>query len=236
MTRRSYNQYCGLARGLDIVGERWTLLIVRELMSGPKRYSDLLEALDGIGTSLLAARLRQLEDADVLFKRRLPKPSASLVYQLSESGRELAHALLPLALWGVRHQAATKRQPEDTYRAAWPLVFIAQLIDQTKTEAVNYRYLFCIDDSQALMRIRDGEVRITEVDSCEESADVTITADSETVVDLSAGRLTITEALTDGRITLQGNELAAASLVDMLPERIGINSALGHPELRSSRQ
>ena len=80
MTERSYDQYCGLAGALDLVGERWTLLIVRELMSGPKRYTDLADGLPGIGTSLLAKRLAKLESAGVATRRVLPPPAAATVY------------------------------------------------------------------------------------------------------------------------------------------------------------
>ncbi|MCH5645280.1 MULTISPECIES: helix-turn-helix domain-containing protein [unclassified Gordonia (in: high G+C Gram-positive bacteria)] len=228
MTRRQYGQFCGLAMGLDVVGERWTLLIVRELMAGPKRYSDLLEALDGIGTSLLASRLRQLEDAEVVLKRRLPKPSASLVYQLTESGRELSRALLPLALWGVRHQTHAPKQPDDMFRAEWPLVFIAQLIDGDVTRDARYTYRFHIDGSSATIRLRDGEVSVTESDADDPDGDVDvdITMDAATIVDVSAGRLSLTEAVTDGRIVFDGNASAAALLVEALPERITIDSGL----------
>ncbi len=96
MTRKSYGQFCGLAHALDVVGERWTLLLVRELVSGPKRYTQLAEALSGIGTSLLAARVRQLE-ADGVIQRRLAldQPGSTVVYELSDAGRELAAAVVP---------------------------------------------------------------------------------------------------------------------------------------------
>src|SRR6476646_5273041 len=129
MTRRTYNKFCGFARSMDVVGERCTLLIVRELMAGPKRYFDLSDGLAGIGTSLLAARLRQLEEDGVVYKRQLPKPAASLVYELTESGEELARAMLPLALWGIRHHVGPML-PDDEFRAEWSIVFIALLVDR----------------------------------------------------------------------------------------------------------
>ena len=105
MTRRSYGQFCGLAHALDVVGERWTLLIVRELCSGPKRYGELAESLAGIGTSLLATRMRQLENDNVIRRRLdLDQPGSAVVYELSAPGRELAEAMIPLAMWGARHQ------------------------------------------------------------------------------------------------------------------------------------
>src|SRR5438045_1337167 len=100
--RKHYGQYCPLAHTLDLVGDRWALLIVRELMHGPKRYTDLVEHLPGMGTNSLAARLRDLENAGVVAKRTLPPPAASKVYDLTDYGRALRPALRELALWGAR--------------------------------------------------------------------------------------------------------------------------------------
>ena len=99
---RSYQRYCPIAHALDTVGERWSLLVVRELTHGPLRYTDLLERLQGCGTNILAARLRQLEASGVVQKRRLPPPAASTVYELTEYGEGLRPALRELAWWGAR--------------------------------------------------------------------------------------------------------------------------------------
>jgi DNA-binding HxlR family transcriptional regulator len=99
--RRAYDQYCAIAHALDLVGERWALLVVRELMRGPKRYTDLAETL-GIGTNILAARLRDLEAGGIVTKRTLPPPAASRVYDLTDYGRDLKGAIRELAIWGAR--------------------------------------------------------------------------------------------------------------------------------------
>lgn len=98
---KSYHQYCPVAHALDLVGERWSLLVVRELVHGPLRYSDLIERL-GCPTNVLAARLRQLEQGGVLAKRRLPPPAASTIYELTQYGRELRPVLHALGHWGAR--------------------------------------------------------------------------------------------------------------------------------------
>ena len=100
--RKRYDQYCPVAHALDLVGERWALLVVRELMHGPKRYTDLAEHLPGIGTNILAARLRSLEDCGIVTKHRLPPPAASQVYELTEYGRGLRTVMRELAFWGAR--------------------------------------------------------------------------------------------------------------------------------------
>ena len=90
---KRYDQYCPIACSLGLVGERWTLLVVRELMHGPKRYTDLLDHLPGIGTNILADRLKELESAGLVEKRKLPPPAASSVYELTPMGRELRPVL-----------------------------------------------------------------------------------------------------------------------------------------------
>jgi DNA-binding HxlR family transcriptional regulator len=100
--RKRYEQYCPVAHALDLVGERWALLVVRELLHGPKRYTDLAEHLPGIGTNVLASRLRDLEAGGIVAKRRLPPPAASQVYELTEYGWGLRAAIRELALWGAR--------------------------------------------------------------------------------------------------------------------------------------
>src|ERR687887_330707 len=100
--KRAYDQYCPIAHALDLVGERWSLLVVRELMHGPKRYTDLAERLPRIGTNILASRLRDLEENGIITKRTLPPPAASRVYELTDYGRELRTVMRDLALWGAR--------------------------------------------------------------------------------------------------------------------------------------
>jgi DNA-binding HxlR family transcriptional regulator len=100
--RKRYDMYCPVAHALGLVGERWALLVVLELMHGPKRYTDLAENLPGIGTNILASRLRDLEEHDIVTKRTLPPPAASRVYELTEYGHGLRPAIRELALWGAR--------------------------------------------------------------------------------------------------------------------------------------
>jgi DNA-binding HxlR family transcriptional regulator len=113
---KSYGQFCGLAKALDVVGERWTMLIIREMALGPRRFSDLLEGLPGISTAVLTERLNRLENARLIIRRTLPPPAASKVYILTEDGRDLGRAIVPLAAWGVRLLATNRLTPR--WRAA----------------------------------------------------------------------------------------------------------------------
>jgi DNA-binding HxlR family transcriptional regulator len=99
---KRYDQYCPIAHALGLVGERWSLLIVRELIHGPKRYTDLAGSLPGIGTNILAGRLKELESCGLVTKHRLDPPAASQVYELTPYGHELKPVMRALALWGLR--------------------------------------------------------------------------------------------------------------------------------------
>jgi DNA-binding HxlR family transcriptional regulator len=99
---KAYDQYCPVAHALDLVGERWSLLLVRELQHGPLRYSDLHERLPRCSTNVLATRLRELEAAGVITRRKLPPPAASTVYELTETGAALMPVIGALARWGLQ--------------------------------------------------------------------------------------------------------------------------------------
>ena len=116
---KHYDQYCPVAHALDVVGDRWALLVVRELMLGPKRYTDLADGLPGIGTNILAARLRDLEAAGVVTKKTLPPPAASRVYDLTDYGRALKPVIRELALWGA--QSLGPPTAEDELFPGWLL-------------------------------------------------------------------------------------------------------------------
>ncbi|GAA2748450.1 hypothetical protein GCM10010440_48830 [Kitasatospora cinereorecta] len=117
MPRRSYDQYCAVARALDAVGERWSLLIVRELLVGPRRYTDLHADLPGVSTDILAARLKQLEGEGLVERRRLERPANATVYELTERGLALRPVVESLAAWGTADLGEPR--PTDAVRGHW---------------------------------------------------------------------------------------------------------------------
>jgi DNA-binding HxlR family transcriptional regulator len=121
---KTYGQRCPLARALDIVGERWTLLVVRELMLGPRRYTDLADGLPGVGTNILAARLADLQSSGLVTKRELPPPTAVTVYELTAAGRELGPTLAALSGWGEQYGTPINRS--QVARPQWILTSIAR--------------------------------------------------------------------------------------------------------------
>jgi DNA-binding HxlR family transcriptional regulator len=117
---KSYGQRCPLARGLDVIGDRWTLLVIRELLLGPRRYTDLLDGLPGVGTNILAARLADLQAAQVITRRTLPPPTAVTVYELAEAGEALRPAINALSGWGEQYGAPAN--DAQAARPAWILL------------------------------------------------------------------------------------------------------------------
>lgn len=209
MTERSYGQYCGLAGALDLVGERWTLLVVRELMSGPKRYTDLADGLPGIGTSLLAKRLAKLEKGGVIERRLLPPPTAATVYDLAPAGQELAAALVPLVTWGLRH-AVPEAPGNRQFNATWCVLPFTQPADPLPLAGIEATYEFRIGDTSALLLVHDGHAELLPAGTA--TPDATISMDPATVAALGAGRRAISEAAAEGAIAVEGDRNAAAAL------------------------
>jgi DNA-binding HxlR family transcriptional regulator len=229
VARRTYEQFCGLAHALDVVGERWTLLIVRELMSGPKRYSDLSAALDGIGTSLLATRVRQLESDGIARRRLGAPPAASVVYELTTTGRELARAVIPLALWGARHYMDDVSTSDESYRPEWALVFLADGLDSATLTGLTADYDFHIDESTVRLHIADGHATVTAADAT--PADAELTSDAATLAAIAGGRTAISDAVTDGRLRADGNPEALQTLLTILDTQLtGHLTRIGVPE------
>ena len=174
---KRYEQYCPLAHALDLVGDRWALLVVRELMRGPKRYTDLVDGLPGIGTNILAARLRDLEQAEVVSRRTLPPPAASKVYELTDYGRGLRSAMRELALWGARSLGPPT--PESGLFEGW----VANAMDNVLAPlAPAGRFEFRVGEEIASMV--DGEVQGGPVDR----PDVVVEADPPSLYDMFVNR------------------------------------------------
>lgn len=231
MSRRTYGQYCALARTLDIVGERWTLLIGRELARGPKRYSDILDGLPGINTTLLAQRLRDLEGHGIVGRRKLPPPAASVVYELTEVGEELVGAMLPLVAWGVRHALGSPRSGEE-FRVVWVLLAIRESMDPASVAGLTATYEFDVEGSTGHMRIVDGLVEIGEGVLDDEAPDVRLLADADAFVGVGTGRLDAGEMMAAGRMTVEGEPSSVATFARVM----GVTEGAGPWEAGPSRR
>lgn len=176
---RSYRQYCGLARALDVVGDRWALLVVRELLEGPRRYNELLEGLPGIATNLLAERLRVLEEAGVLLRKD------DHAYALTEWGQGLHDAVYALGRWA---QPLMRRPPgDDEFRSHWlshPIHLLYEGVDKGRP-----RLTVEVDTGNAPMTVESAEGRVRVVPGRPASPDLVLSGPPDGVVGLLAGRL-----------------------------------------------
>ena len=196
---RRYDQYCPVCHALELVGERWSLVIVRELLKGPKRYTDLIDGMPGVGTNILAARLRDLEAGGIIRKRKLPPPAASTVYELTDYGRELEEPLYALARWGARSLPPPSKG-EDFY-PDWGLNAFAALLDPHEAEGVTATYVVRVADDVYTVRLEDSTVHV-EAGAADE-ADLAFSTSRETFFGLASGRLDPRVALGGGDVTIE---------------------------------
>lgn len=201
-TRRSYRQLCGLAAALDVVGERWTMLIVRDLSLGPRRYGELLEGLPGIGEGLLAQRLRHLEAED-LVRRTFSPGVGAVVYELTDGGRELWEAMVPLAGWGLKRVGPID---EEDVRADWLAVALQARFDPTRSVGFHERYEMRVDDEPYAITAEDGKVTVERGEAPDAVARITL--DLDTIMEIGIGTLTVAEARDAGRTKLEGEPAA----------------------------
>jgi DNA-binding HxlR family transcriptional regulator len=187
---KRYAQYCPVAHALELVGERWALLVVRELLNGPKRYTDLAAALPGIGTNILAGRLRDLEDAGVIQKRQLPPPAAARVYELTPYGEELREPLYALGRWGARSLGPP--QPDDALAPGW----LVNAVRATCTSGCLPDKVFelRVEDDVVTARFDDDRQLVVDLGSSGQ-ADTVIETDAQTLFCIASGQTTTSEAL-----------------------------------------
>lgn len=208
MPKRSYNQYCSIAYALDVVGERWTLLVVRELLTGPKRYTDLLNNLPGIGTNLLSARLKHLEEWDIIERENLPAPAASAVYTLTELGIGLEAVITPLWEWGSRVQSP--RREEDQFRPGWMVLAMKYVFRLDRAAGIHETYEHRVGNEVFHSRIDDGVIETKQ--GYAEHPDLIMITDADTCFDLASGDLKLRDAIATGSITVEGSEKALSNM------------------------
>ncbi|MYR44596.1 helix-turn-helix domain-containing protein [Streptomyces sp. SID5910] len=206
--RRSYDQYCSAARALDAVGDRWTLLIVRELLAGPRRYTDLHADLPGVSTDVLASRLKDMEREGLTTRRRLPPPGAAYVYELTPRGRELLPVLEALGAWGAGELG--ERRQTDAVRAHW---FALPLLRALRTAGAA--------EGLVEVRLEEGDFHLfAGADEGPVYGDgpapgepgARLTLDAGTCAALSRGELDLRDAVRDGRVEVTGEGTAAKAL------------------------
>ena len=201
---RSYQQYCAVAKALDVVGDRWVLLIVRELMtSGPSRYTDLLKGLPGIATNLLADRLRDMEQAGLVRAWAAPPPVATTLFELTDRGQALRPLLQELGRWGAPLMGVP--QPGNVFRSHW-LVFPldAYLEDKTPKEPP-ITIEVQTGDEPMLIETVAGKIRTRRGSS--EHPDAVLTGRPGLILGLLSGRFDLAEARKRG-LEFKGSQKA----------------------------
>ena len=201
MSNRQYGQYCAIARSLDIIGERWTLLIIRELLTGPKRFKNLLQNLPGIGTNLLTNRLKQLESNGIIEKIRLPPPADVMAYDLTDHGRGLESILISVIKWGSIY--LERGQGDDYARSGWAVLGIRGLFKPEKANGVNLTCQFNIDKESFWIRINNNE--ITTLEGKIEGSDISLSMNEPTFLGFGDRSTDIESALSSGQIILNGS-------------------------------
>jgi DNA-binding HxlR family transcriptional regulator/putative sterol carrier protein len=212
VSRRTYDQYCAVARALDVVGERWTLLLVRELLTGPKRFKDLLDGLSGIGTTLLTARLKDLEGHGILRRTTLPPPAGSKVYELTDLGRSLEPVVMALSRWGLKLLDAPRR--EEVSRPGWAMVALQSSLELEAVRGRKETYEFRVDGELFHVQVDGDEPVLRQGPAAD--PDLTISGDTETLLGVAAGRLTLAEAVEAGAIATEGDRGPLARCLAML--------------------
>ncbi|MEU6533062.1 winged helix-turn-helix transcriptional regulator [Streptomyces sp. NPDC046928] len=204
--RRSYDQYCSAARALDAVGDRWTLLIVRELLAGPRRYTDLHADLPGVSTDVLASRLKDMERDGLSTRRRLPPPGAAYVYELTERGRRLLPVLQALGEWG--RSELGERRPTDAVRAHWFALPLLSSLDGEGLLEVR------LEEGDFHLHVGAEEGPVYGDGPAPREPDVRLVLDSATCAALARGEASLTDAVRDGRATVTGDGTLAKALLD----------------------
>jgi DNA-binding HxlR family transcriptional regulator len=202
MKNRSYNQFCALAYALDAVGERWTLLIIRELLTGPRRFTDLIDGLPGISTNLLSERLKRLEQHGITNRRVLPPPAASTVYELTPFGQALENAVLELGRWG------SQLLPQSLEGVALPslgatTLAIKAFFNPEQAQDINETYELRLGNEVLQVQVKDGALHVQQGQDLK--ADVILHTEMDIFMGLFSGQIQPDEAVSAGLIKIEGD-------------------------------
>jgi DNA-binding HxlR family transcriptional regulator len=212
VTMRTYCDACAAAHALDLVGERWALLVVRELLLGPKRFTDLRAGLPNASPNVLAQRLRELERAGIVRRRKLAPPAASRVYELTEWGEELEAVIISLGRWGARSPS----KPRDAELGVDSLILsLRTMFDPGAAEGLEAVYELRFGEDRFRAVVRDGRFEVER--GSVERPDATIEGDPATLASLVYEGRPLDEALSSGEIKIEGDRPAVERFLALFP-------------------
>jgi DNA-binding HxlR family transcriptional regulator len=200
MAKRMYGQFCGLVRALEMVGERWALLIVRDLLTGPKRFTDLHRGLPRIPTNVLAARLVEMEEHGVVQRRVLPRPAAAVVYELTEYGQQLEDVVLALGRWGA--QRLGEPRPDEIVTVDSVTMALRSTFRPAAARRLNLAYELRVGDVVLDVRVRRGRLDVSPGSA--PGADLVIDS-GPGIRALMAGEISPAEARRTGVVRIEGD-------------------------------
>lgn len=210
---RTYDDACAAAHALDLVGERWALLVVRELLLGPKRFTDLRAGIPKASPNVLAQRLRELERAGVVRRRKLPPPAAARVYELTEWGLELEPVVVSLGRWGARSPS----RPCDTELGTDSLILsLRTMFDPLAAEGLTASYELRLGEDRFRAVVDDGRFEIVR-GGVTERPDASIETDVGTLAALVYEGSNLDEALRSGHMKIEGDESVVERLLTLFP-------------------
>ena len=203
---KTYGEFCSLAKSLDVVGDRWALLVVRELLLGPRRFTDLHDGLPGVGTNVLSTRLRELEAEGIVERTVVPSPTPAVLYELTDDGRDLKPVLDAFSRWGARR--LTRVGADDVVKPQWFVLSLAANMPHERLDA-GTSYLLDIDDE--LFTVRVGERDVVATDATGDAPTATITGKLRDFFAASKGDKRAAQ-----RLATAGDRSAARKLVTAL--------------------
>jgi DNA-binding HxlR family transcriptional regulator/putative sterol carrier protein len=211
-TTRTYDDGCAAAHALDLVGERWALLVVRELLLGPKRFTDLKSGLPHASPNVLAQRLRDLEAAGVVRRGKLPPPAASKIYELTAWGRDLEPVIIALGRWGVR----SPTKPPDAELGVDSLILsFRTMFDPDRAEGLDASYELRLGEDRFRAEVAEGRLEIERGNA--EQPDATVEADAGTLAALIYDDLELDDTLSSGDLRIKGDRAAVERFLALFP-------------------
>jgi len=221
-TMRTYCDGCAAAHALDLIGERWALLVVRELLLGPKRFTDLRAGLPNVSPNVLAQRLRELEQAGVVRRRKLPPPAASRVYELTDWGEELEPVITQLGRWGARSPS----RPRDAGLGVDSLILsFRTMFDPAAADGLRASYELRLGEDRFRVVVADGRLEV--VRGSADRPDASIETDAGTLAALVYDDRELAEALRSGDVKIEGDELAVERFLELFPLPVPAPPAVG---------